>query len=189
MMLKRMFFVPLLCLVISLCHWPAKVSAEIKAQFWPLIVQNSSRVASTASVRQGKSYTDTTTDSAEQLYKQALQALQLIADGTDFSHARQLFREFIHTYPQHPLSIDSMYWIGQTYYGDKQYENAILQFQDVIQKYANHPKMPAALTQQGMAFYALGDSLNAKVILERVVYWYPQTSEADKARELLVSWN
>nr|WP_320049274.1 tol-pal system protein YbgF [uncultured Desulfuromonas sp.] len=116
------------------------------------------------------------------------QALQLVQQGSDFTRSRELFRRFIQTYPQHELAVNALYWIGETLYGDKQYESAILQFQDVIQKYPNHPKIPAALTKQGLAFYALGDVRNAKIILQKVVDNYPQTPEADKAKERLASW-
>ncbi|WP_321529966.1 tol-pal system protein YbgF [uncultured Desulfuromonas sp.] len=124
-------------------------------------------------------------DKPEELYHQAL---QLVQQGSDFTKSRDLFRQFIQSYPQHDLAVNAMYWIGETLYGDKQYESAILQFQDVIQKYPNHPKMPAALMKQGLAFYALGDVRNAKIILQKVVDNYPQTPEADKAQERLKSW-
>lgn len=124
-------------------------------------------------------------DQAEALYHQAL---QLVQQGNDFTRSRELFRQFVQTYPQHDLAVNAMYWIGETLYGDKQYESAILQFQDVIQKYPNHAKVPAALMKQGLAFHALGDVRNAKIILQKVVDSYPQTPEADKAKERLASW-
>ena len=124
-------------------------------------------------------------DQAENLYHDAL---KLVQQGTDFTRSRELFKQFLQQYPQHDLAINAMYWIGETLYGDKQYESAILQFQDVIQNYPNHPKMPAALMKQGLAFHALGDVRNAKIILQKVVDSYPQTPEADKAQERLASW-
>ncbi len=81
-----------------------------------------------------------------------------------------------------------MYWIGESYYGEKKYENAILQFQDVIQKYKDHPKVAAALLKQGFAFAMLGDTKNAKVILQRLVDTFPLSDEAKKAKERLLEW-
>lgn len=124
-------------------------------------------------------------DAATALYQQAL---QLVQHQGEFSQSRELFTKFIQQYPNHSLAINAMYWVGETYYGDKKYENAILQFQDVIQKYPQHPKVPAALMKQGLAFYALGDVRNARVILQKVVEQYPATPEADKAQERLTSW-
>ncbi len=123
--------------------------------------------------------------SAAQLYKKAL---RLVQQERKFSAARNLFQQFVQQYPADKLTVNAMYWIGETYYGDKDYEKAILQFQDVIQKYPTHPKIPAALTKQGLAFYALGDVTNARAILNKVVASYPGTPEADKARKLLKSW-
>lgn len=128
---------------------------------------------------------ETPTDEAQQLYQQAL---QLVQQSSDFNRSRELFRQFIDQYPNHDLAINALYWIGETLYGDKQYESAILQFQDVIQKHADHPKVPAALMKQGLAFYALGDVRNAKIILQKVVDSYPQTPEADKAKQRLQGW-
>ncbi|MEA3464420.1 MAG: tetratricopeptide repeat protein, partial [Thermodesulfobacteriota bacterium] len=85
-----------------------------------------------------------TVDAANSLYRQAL---QLVQQGGDFGQSRTLFKQFMQQYPSHKLAINAMYWIGETYYGDKKYENAILQFQDVIQQHADHPKVPAALTK------------------------------------------
>jgi len=124
-------------------------------------------------------------DPATALYQQAL---ELVQHKGAFSKSRELFTQFIQQYPQHKLAVNAMYWIGETYYGDKKYENAILQFQDVIQKYPQHPKIPAALMKQGLAFYALGDVRNARVILQKVVEQYPATPEADKAQKRLASW-
>jgi len=81
-----------------------------------------------------------------------------------------------------------MYWIGEGWYGEKKYENAILQFQDVIQKYGEHPKVAAALLKQGLAFHALGDLKNARVILQKLVDTFPLSEEAKKAKEKLAEW-
>ena len=122
---------------------------------------------------------------AQQLYDQALQQVQ---QQQDFTAARQLFETFVSRFPNHSLVVNAQYWIGETYYGDKKYENAILQFQDVISLFPQHPKVPAALLKQGLAFHALGDVRNARIILEKVVASYPDSGEADKARQRLANW-
>jgi TolA-binding protein len=55
----------------------------------------------------------------------------------------------------------------------------------VVQKHANHPKAAAALLKQGLAFRALGDEKNARVILQQVVERFPKSEEAKKAKERL----
>ncbi len=121
----------------------------------------------------------------ETLYRDAL---QLVQQEMNFSAAREKFTTFVEKYPEHELAVNAMYWIGETLYGNKKYENAILQFQDVIQMYPHHPKIPAALLKQGLAFYELGDTRNAKIILQKVQDKYPASPEAQKAQQRLGQW-
>lgn len=121
----------------------------------------------------------------EMLYQEAL---QLVQQEMNFSAARKKFTAFVKKYPEHELAVNAMYWIGETMYGNKQYENAILQFQDVIQMYPEHSKIPAALLKQGLAFYELGDTRNAKIILQKVQNKYPISPEAQKAQQRLEMW-
>jgi len=124
-------------------------------------------------------------ESPEALYERGL---DLIQKKGDFAGGRQVMQEFLQRYPKHDLAVNAMYWIGEGWYGEKKYENAILQFQDVIQKYGDHPKVAAALLKQGLAFQALGDQKNARVILQKLVDTFPLSEEAKRAKEKLAEW-
>jgi len=124
-------------------------------------------------------------ETPEALYERGL---ELIQKKGDFIGARQWLQEFLQRYPKHELAVNAMYWIGEAWYGEKKYENAILQFQDVIQKYGDHPKVAAALLKQGLAFHALGDLKNARIILQKLVDTFPLSEEAKKAKEKLAEW-
>lgn len=113
--------------------------------------------------------------------------LDLIQRQGDLGKGREVMQDFLKKHPQDQLAVNAMYWIGETYYGEKKYENAILQFQDVIQKYGDHPKVASALYKQGLSFQALGDNKNAKVILKKVVDTFPLAEEAKKAKEKLAT--
>lgn len=121
-------------------------------------------------------------NSPEALYEVALEKIQ---KSGDYAGARESLQQFLKDNPQHPLATNAMYWIGEAHFGEKSYENAILQFQDVIQKHPTHPKTPAAMFKQGLAFQALGDTQNAKIILRKVQETYPQSEEAGKAKAKL----
>ncbi|MCF6178009.1 MAG: tol-pal system protein YbgF [Geopsychrobacter sp.] len=120
--------------------------------------------------------------SPEALYQSALDK---ILKGTDFAGGRAELKAFIQQYPQHDLVVNAQYWIGEAFYGEKKYENAILQFQDVIQKYSDHPKVAAALLKQGKAFAALGDKGNAVTTWKSLIKTFPLSPEAKKAKQLL----
>ncbi|PLY01475.1 MAG: tol-pal system protein YbgF [Desulfuromonas sp.] len=121
-------------------------------------------------------------DNPETLYTQSL---ALVREGEDMPAARQGFQSFLKQFPEHALAVNAEYWIGETYYGEKQYKNAILQFQEIIDNYPQHPKVPSTLLKQALAFRALGDGENARLLLEKVVASYPQSPEAGKAKEKL----
>ncbi|MBE0597122.1 MAG: tol-pal system protein YbgF [Desulfuromonadales bacterium] len=122
----------------------------------------------------------------EALYEQGVEFIQ---KRGEFARGRETLQDFLNRFPQHALAVNAMYWMGEAYYGEKKYENAILQFQDVIQKFGDHPKVASAMLKQGMAFSTLGDRKNARVILQRLIGSFPLSEEAKKARELLAEWD
>jgi tol-pal system protein YbgF len=123
-----------------------------------------------------------TPETPEALYQRGL---DLIQKEGNFVRGRGQMENFLQRFPGHELVVNAMYWIGEAFFGEKQYESAILQFQEVIQKHGSHPKAAAALLKQGLTFHALGDEKNARVILQQVVERFPKSDEAKKAREKL----
>ncbi|MBW2520695.1 MAG: tol-pal system protein YbgF [Deltaproteobacteria bacterium] len=124
-------------------------------------------------------------ETAVALYERAL---VMIREVKDFSGGRELMETFLKRYPQDPLAVNAAYWVGETYYAEKNYEQAILKFEDVIQNFSDHPKVASALLKQGLAFDALGDRTNAKLLLQRVVKNFPLAEEARLAEEKLKEW-
>jgi tol-pal system protein YbgF len=121
-------------------------------------------------------------ETPETVYQRGLELIQ--KEGA-FGRGREQMELFLKRYPEHELAVNAMYWIGEAFFGEKKFEDAILQFQDVVQKHGNHPKAAAALLKQGLAFRALGDEKNARVILQQVVERFPNSEEAKKAKERL----
>jgi tol-pal system protein YbgF len=112
-------------------------------------------------------------------------ALKLIQKDGEFSHGRKGLQAFLKKFPGHDLAVNASYWIGEAYYGEKKFESAILQFQDVLKKHPQHTKASAAQLKQALAFQALGDKETAVVLLKKVVKNYPDSPEAKKAQERL----
>jgi tol-pal system protein YbgF len=112
-------------------------------------------------------------------------ALDLIRNQKKFAEGRAKLETFISKYPKHDLYVNALYWGGEALYGEKKYELAILQFQDVISQYPKHPKAPAALLKQGLAFNAMGDGANARTTMQKLVEEYPDSTQADSAKQYL----
>lgn len=120
--------------------------------------------------------------SPEEVYQQALEK---ILNGSDYPAGRAALETFIEQNPKHELAVNAQYWVGEALYGEKKFENAILKFQEVIQKYSDHPKAAAALLKQGKAFAALGDKENAATTWKQLVKTFPLSPEAEMAKRLL----
>lgn len=115
------------------------------------------------------------------LYKDAYETYQ----KGDYEGARRKFEAFLKQYPNTELSDNAQFWIGETYYGKKDYEKAILEYEKAIAKYPEGDKVPAALLKQALAFLELGDKTNGRNLLKRVIERYPQSEQADMAKKRL----
>lgn len=120
--------------------------------------------------------------SPEYLYQQGLEAMKTAGGG---GKSRELLSKFLELYPKHQLAANAHYWIGETYYSEKNYEQAILEFQEVIKNFPEKDKAPAALLKQGMAFRELGDAKSAQYDFKKVIEEYPHSKEAKSAKEKL----
>ncbi len=121
-------------------------------------------------------------ESAPELYDRALKQIR---EKQDFPAGRDLMETFLKRYPEHDLAVNASYWIGETLYAEKAYEKAILQFEDIIQKYGDHPKVASAMLKQALAFESTGDKATGKLLLQKVIERFPLSEEATKAKQML----
>lgn len=112
-------------------------------------------------------------------------ALGLILDSSDFAAGRAQLEDFVENNEGHDLYVNALYWIGEALYGEKNFELAILQFQDVISSHPDHSKAPDALYKQALAFNALGDTRNARATMRKLIDSYPDTERANAAERYL----
>jgi tol-pal system protein YbgF len=96
-------------------------------------------------------------------------------------------RSYLRKYPDTDLADNAQYWIGECYYAQRDFNNAILAFYDVTRRYPKGDKVCAAMLKQGFAFAELGDAADARIVLERLVQTYPSCDEASRAKVKLSS--
>lgn len=113
-----------------------------------------------------------------------LKGLETFKAG-DMAGARSQLTKFVEQNPSHELVSNARYWIGETFYADKNYEQAILEFQEVVKQYPKKEKAPAAMMKQALSFKALKDQKSAQYLLKRLTINYPKSDEAKKAKTLL----
>jgi tol-pal system protein YbgF len=157
--------------------------AELKSATTDPLIPVVVSPASKAPAAVGKTVSSTPVgESAPELYERALKKIR---EEQDFAAGRELMETFLKRYPGDDLAINAAYWVGETYYAEKNYEKAILQFDEIIQKYGEQPKVASAMLKQAMAFDASGDKATGRLLLQRVIERFPLSGEAKKAKQML----
>ena len=121
------------------------------------------------------------TGSAKKMYTDARQAY----DNGELDRARQLFEQLIQQYPKDENADNAQFWIGESYYREKWFERAILEYQTVIEKFPKGNKVPAAMLKQGLALSKIGEKSSARLILQELQKKYPKASESKIAAQKL----
>ncbi|GAC1467021.1 MAG: tol-pal system protein YbgF [Desulfuromonadaceae bacterium] len=124
---------------------------------------------------------DEVASTPDSLYLKGLDSLK----AGDVVTARDQFTKFLDQNPKHELAANAQYWIGETYYSEKNYESAILAYQEVIKNYPGKEKVVAAMLKQAMSFNAIKDSKSAKFVLKKLIEGFPKSEEAKKAKVML----
>jgi tol-pal system protein YbgF len=105
--------------------------------------------------------------------------------ASDYPKAIAGFRSFVAAYPASPLAGNAQYWLGEAYYVNREYQNAITAFQRVATDWPDSRKAPDALVKIGFTQAALNRNGDARVTLEDVVRRYPGSEAAQLAAERL----
>jgi tol-pal system protein YbgF len=106
-----------------------------------------------------------------------------LLEGKDYRGAIARFKTFLRKHPRSNLADNAQYWVGESYYALKEFDQAILEFDAVRRSYPKGEKVPAALLKQGFAFAELGDKVDARLILQELVERYPESREAGQAKK------
>ncbi len=103
----------------------------------------------------------------------------------NYDDAIQYFRDFIHRSPSSAYSDDAQYWIGESYLRKGLYSNAIKEFNQVVLRYGSGDRSAAALLKLANVFSKIGDDVDARLSLQKLVNRYPGSQEAERANSLL----
>ena len=104
-------------------------------------------------------------------------------DAGLYPRARELLQDFLARFPKDELAPNAQYWLGETLYGEKKWNDSIVEFQKVLKEYKSSEKVPDALLKIGMAFQAQGDCQNATLFFEEVTQGHRSAPAARMARE------
>jgi len=103
----------------------------------------------------------------------------------NFELALAGFTEFLHASPDHALSQDAQYWIGECLYSQGKYTEAAEAFDRCVARQPNGERVPAALLKKGLAQIESGQTAPGVSTLQKLIEKAPQSDEARLAAERL----
>jgi tol-pal system protein YbgF len=120
---------------------------------------------------------------APSLPKAYQNALSLLLDQEKPEESRQAFSVFLTENPNSPLAPNVLYWVGETYYTEKKYDDAALLFKDVVARYPKHDKAADALYKGSLSYLKLNDAENAAYMQKLLLEDYPNSRAAKIFRQ------
>lgn len=116
-----------------------------------------------------------------QLYDQAGQD---ITQGR-YGLALQNYREFVRRFPTSDLADNAQYGIGEAFFAQSQFDSAATEYAKVETGWPKSDKVAAALYKRGLSRERQGARADARKLFEELVRRFPESGEAQLARERL----
>lgn len=121
----------------------------------------------------------------EEAYQAALAKLR----AKDYAGATVALAGFPKRYPESPLRDNAAYWLGEAYYVDGRYAEALAAFQSVVTGFPDSRKRADALLKAGFCQVELRQWAGARKSLRRVVSEFPGTPAAKEAAARLATFD
>ncbi|MGA3326288.1 MAG: tetratricopeptide repeat protein [Terriglobia bacterium] len=118
---------------------------------------------------------------AESLYNQGLS----LYSGGQWDLSMQAFQEYLKYYKDTDRASNAQFYIGECYYSQKDYKQAIDAYDLCIEKYPAGNKAAAAQLHKGYSLLALDQKAAGIRELRSLIQRFPDSDEADLARQRL----
>lgn len=108
----------------------------------------------------------------------------------NFELAIDGFKMYREQFPESPLVDNSLYWIGECYFSQKKYAEAIEQYNELLLNYPWGDRIPAAYLKKGISLMELRKKEESLIVFKLLISKYPLEEETkiaqQKIRELLL---
>ncbi len=101
-----------------------------------------------------------------------------------YAPAREKFQQYLKDHPRGDKAVEARYYLADSLLQDKKYDEAIVEFNKVVEGSPKSSFTPPALLKQAQAFKAQGKTKVANLVLEKLIADYPKSPEALQARKL-----
>ena len=116
-----------------------------------------------------------------QLYEQAAQDL---TQGR-YPLALQGFREYAQRFPATDLADNAQYGVGECLFAQAQFDSAAIEYERIESLYPQGDRVPAGLWKLALCREKLGQTAQARKVLDELVKGFPLSGEAQLARDRL----
>jgi tol-pal system protein YbgF len=123
-------------------------------------------------------------DSSEpgaKLYRAGLNDMQ----AGHYAQANARLQELQHRYPKSSLSEPAEYFSGNALYEMGKYDQAILQFNDLVMRFPRGRFASAALLREAQAFMKIGDRIDARLTLQKLLHDHADSAQAPAAKSMM----
>lgn len=117
----------------------------------------------------------------KKMYQQAYDELR----SRQYNKARDSFSQLIVKYPNGQYAHIAQYWVAEASYTQRNYEQAIVDYQLLLDVYPFSPKKVEAKLKKAYSYYELGNKDTARNTLNQLLINHPNTTEAGQAKRLL----
>lgn len=111
-------------------------------------------------------------------------ALAVLREGR-YAEATQAFNRFLAAHPNSSYADNAYYWLGETYYVTRDFDQALQTFSGLVSNFPSSPKVSDSQLKMGYIHYEKQDWATARKTLETVVSNYPGTTTARLANDRL----
>lgn len=114
------------------------------------------------------------------------QAFELLKQGR-YDRSITAFQAFLKQYPGSGYAANAQYWLGEANYVQRQFKDALMEFEKVVNNFPNSPKRADAMLKMGYTYQELGEAEKARQTLSNVLIAYPDSTAARLASKRLQS--
>jgi len=103
----------------------------------------------------------------------------------EFAVASEGFIDFNKRYPASGYAVMSLFWLGNSQYANREYKDAIKNFNNLLAKDPDHVRAPDAMLSVANCQLEMKDVKSARKTLDDLMKKYPQSESAAAAKERL----
>lgn len=120
-------------------------------------------------------------DDPNELYKMSAEKVQ----AGEHRLARKGFEKFLKLAPKDRRADEARFFVGETYFKEKQWVSAIYEYQKILKNYSKSDRLDDATFRIGESFVKLGKCQEAKVFFDTVVKDFKKSKFRSSARSEL----